>query len=293
MERVVELSSNGGFSIAGPSTTPRKRQVRFSARHDIMLLREVIAQNPFSSKEPGRIWARVGGIITAALQDESFEVDARRCRERTMLLLDYYKKQDFASLRRFGTERLYAQKEDLLHEVLELEAEKGLLGSGDNKYQDEELRKRAKEELVLPEQDTINEELRKRALEDLVLPEQDKLSVMPSQTVPPAVPPVSDPEEQEELVEIAAPTAKRPCQCCCQTYSEILSFLEKRSEAEQRLREEEMAMRREELEIQRSKIALERERLGAERKERERRFELESQERQVILDLLKEKVLKC
>lgn len=37
---------------------------------------------------------------------------------------------------RFGTERLYAQKEDLLHEVLELEAEKGLLASGENtKYQ--------------------------------------------------------------------------------------------------------------------------------------------------------------
>jgi len=42
----------------------------------------------------------VGEIITEALQDESFEVDARRCRERTMLLLDYYKKQDFPSLRR-------------------------------------------------------------------------------------------------------------------------------------------------------------------------------------------------
>lgn len=40
------------------------------------------------------------------------------------------------------------------------------------------------------------------------------------------------------------------------------------------------------------KIALERERLEAEQRERERRFELESQERQVILDLLKEKVLK-
>lgn len=89
-----------GFSIAGPSTTPRKRQVRFSARHDIMLLREVIVQNPFKSKETGRSWGRVGEIITAALQDENFEVDARRCRERTMLLLDYYKKQDFASLRR-------------------------------------------------------------------------------------------------------------------------------------------------------------------------------------------------
>ncbi|XP_042244420.1 uncharacterized protein si:dkey-45d16.4 isoform X2 [Thunnus albacares] len=208
MERVVvEVPINNGFSLAGPSTTPRKRQVRFSARHDIILLREVIAQNPFASKEPGRIWARVGEIITAALQDENFEVDARRCRERTMLLLDYYKKQDFPSLRRFGTERLYAQKEDLLHEVLELEAEKGLLVSGESiKYQDDELRK--------------------RAIEELSLPEQDKPNITITQTTTTG------------------------------------------------------------------KIALERERLGAERKERERRFELESQERQVILDLLKEKVLK-
>lgn len=40
------------------------------------------------------------------------------------------------------------------------------------------------------------------------------------------------------------------------------------------------------------KIALERERLADERKEREQRFELERQERHVIMDLLKEKVLK-
>ncbi|KAK5926477.1 hypothetical protein CgunFtcFv8_022046 [Champsocephalus gunnari] len=270
MERVVvELPINNGFSLAGTATAPRKRQVRFSARHDIILLREVIAQNPFASKEPGRIWARVGEIITAALQEEHFEVDARRCRERTMLLLDYYKKQDFPSLRRFGTERLYAQKEDLLHEVLELEAEKGLLASGENtKYQDDELRKRALEELTLPEQDKPN------------------ITITQTHTTEPE-------EDREEMAELsAAPTAKQPCQCCCQTYSEILSFLEKRSEAEQRLREEELSLRREELEIQRSQISLERERLGAERKERERRFELESQERQVILDLLKEKVLK-
>lgn len=54
---------------------------------------------------------------------------------------------------RFGTERLYAQKEDLLHEVLELEAEKNLLASGESKYQDDELRKRALEELTSPEPD--------------------------------------------------------------------------------------------------------------------------------------------
>ncbi|KAM4595115.1 uncharacterized protein V3H82_002658 [Fundulus diaphanus] len=252
------------------SSVPRKRQVRFSARHDIILLREVIAQNPFGSKEPGRMWARVGEIITAALQEENFEVDARRCRERTMLLLDYYKKQDFPSLRRFGTEKLYAQKEDLLHEVLELEAEKGLLVSGDGtKYQDGERRN--------------------HLIEELTLSEPDKPDIT---RMPPAGNTKAE-DEREHMAELSeAPTAKRPCQCCCQTYSEILSFLEKRSEAEQRLREEELSLRREELEIQRSKIALERERLEAERNERERRFELESQERQVILDLLKDKVLK-
>ncbi|XP_033896616.1 uncharacterized protein LOC117424412 [Acipenser ruthenus] len=272
------MQNNNGFPLAGPSSTPRKRQVRFSARHDIMLLREVITQNPFSSKEPGRVWAKVGELITVALQDESFEVDARRCRERTALLLDYYKKQDFPSLRRFGTERLYAQKEDLLHEVLELEAERGLLGSVEGKYQDEtpaELRKRALEELAHQESEK---------------PEQPLPGLGPEHTGP-AAPEVEE-QEQEELPEIPAPTAKRACQCCCQTYSEILTFLEKRSEAEQRLREEEMALRREELEIQRGKITLERERLEAERRERERRFQLESQERQVILDLLKDRVLK-
>lgn len=73
---------------------------------------------------------------------------------------------------------------------------------------------------------------------------------------------IAEPEEdREEMAELSgAPTAKQPCQCCCQTYSEILSFLEKRSEAEQRLREEELALRREELEIQRSMMLLERRR---------------------------------
>lgn len=57
------------------------------------------------------------------------------------------------SVLRFGTERLYAQKEDLLHEVLELEAEKNLMASGEGKYQDGEIKKRTLEELTLPEPD--------------------------------------------------------------------------------------------------------------------------------------------
>ncbi|XP_063052432.1 trichohyalin [Engraulis encrasicolus] len=336
MERVVEMPRDSGFSIAGPSasTTPRKRQVRFSARHDIMLLREVVAQNPFKAKETTRSWGRVGEIISAALQDESFEVDARRCRERTMLLLDYYKKQDFPSLRRFGTERLYAQKEDLLQVVLELEAEK-VLGKEESKYHDDELLRRR----VLGKEESKyhDEELRRRVLEELSMQEEQEKPDLLSATAPPTVVTTPEPPGEEavgvsgrhghlisgvqELVDdddddgdddgdncglpelllpgggggggalALAPTAKRACQCCCQTYAEILSFLEKRAEAETRLREEEMALRREELELEREKIGLERERLAAERREREQRFELESQERQVILDLLREKVL--
>ncbi|XP_019717300.1 uncharacterized protein LOC109511021 [Hippocampus comes] len=202
MERLSLEGAVRGNSPGGHATAPRKRQVRFSARHDIVLLREVIAQNPFTSKEPGRVWARVGELMTEALREESFEVDARRCRERTMLLLDYYKKQDFLSLRRFGTEALYAEKEDLLHEVLELEAEKGVAACGDfNKYQVDELRKRATEELNIPEQDK---------------PPLPIIQISPAG------------EREEDHTEMA-PTSKRACQCCCQTYSEILSFLEKRA----------------------------------------------------------------
>ena len=40
--------------------------------------------------------------------------------------------------------------------MLELEAEKGLMGKEESKYQDEELRKRVLEELTMPEQDKPN-----------------------------------------------------------------------------------------------------------------------------------------
>lgn len=69
---------------------------------------------------------------------------------------------------RFGTERLYAQKEDLLHEVLELEAEKNLIASGEGKYQDGEIKKRT------------------LTLDELALPQTDKPCVLPVTTAPTA-----------------------------------------------------------------------------------------------------------
>ncbi|KAJ3614857.1 hypothetical protein NHX12_018427 [Muraenolepis orangiensis] len=263
------------------STPVRKRQVRFSARHDILLLREVIAENPFTTNESSvRHWARIAEILRASLQHEYFHVDARRCRERTLLLLDYYKKQDFFSLRRNGTEDLYAEKEALLYEVLELE--------GRN----------------TPRPQEAGELVKNMALEDLFLPEQDKPNInalgqiaSPEDVTQPrwlAVSPRPESEgdePDEEPVHVRA--SVQPCRCCChQNFSEVIRFLEKRTETELQIREAELALRREELEIERSKVSLERERLAEERKDKERRFGLESQERQVLLDLLKDKILK-
>ncbi|XP_078510714.1 uncharacterized protein LOC144770244 isoform X1 [Lissotriton helveticus] len=262
---LVQTSSGAVEGFCTPGST-RKKKVRFLAQHDIMLLRKVVMQNPFALKEPRHVWARIGEEMNAALQDESFEVDYRRCRERTALLLHYYKRQNFAGLRRYGTESLYMEKEDLLHQVMELEAGKSLPMAVESHY------KENPDDAVAV---TITEETLRKAQEDSLWQQ-----------------PVQEAKEEVEDPDDEGPLLKRVCQGCCQTYSELLLLQERRAQVEQRLREDELAVRREELEIEKEKLSLERERLDTERRERERRFELESQERQMILDILKEKMMK-
>ncbi|KAG8446087.1 hypothetical protein GDO86_013816 [Hymenochirus boettgeri] len=201
--------------------------------------------------------------MNAALRGEGFEVDGRRCRERTALLLHYYKRQNFTGLRRFGTESLYMEKEDLLQEVLELESDKQVVGSEPHRYTHQDA-------MAV----TITEETLCRVQEEAMAP------------------PVMEAKQEEEIVEEKQLNHKQECEGCCSVYSRILQHLERRAEAEQRLREEELALRREELQLQRERAALERERQEAEHRERERRFELEREERQVILSILRERIMK-
>ncbi|XP_075701199.1 uncharacterized protein LOC142665407 isoform X2 [Rhinoderma darwinii] len=250
------------FGVYSPPGSTRKRQIRFAAHHDILLLREVIHHNPFWLREFGQVWAAVAERMTSALQSEGFEVDGRRCRERTALLLDYYKRQNFSMLRRGGTEAMYMEKEDLLQKILELESEKREVGC------DPRQRDPIRDAMSV----TITEETLRRAHEEASVP------VMESKQ--------EDSNMGERL------PRKQECEGCCSAYARILQHLERRAEAEQRLREEELALRREELQLQRERAALERERQEAERRERERRFELEREERQVILEILREKMIK-
>ena len=70
---------------------------RFSCQDDIVLLKEVIAENPYG----------VGGRWQIVADHMPFAVDARRCRERTALLLEYFKREDAASLKRLRHRLLY------------------------------------------------------------------------------------------------------------------------------------------------------------------------------------------
>ncbi|XP_067122380.1 chromatin assembly factor 1 subunit A-like [Centruroides vittatus] len=96
----------------------RKVPMRFSCCHDILLLKEVVAVNPYAYENPKVAWIN----ISEKLQTY-YDVDGRRCRERTSLLLQYYDKNDEASLRRSGTEEEFMERNRLLQEVRELKYE--------------------------------------------------------------------------------------------------------------------------------------------------------------------------
>jgi len=74
----------------------RKKQVRFSQYDDLALLREVLAKNPFKNKL--KAWVDIASTITESRPH--MQVDARRVRERTYLMVDNYKKENAKSLKR-------------------------------------------------------------------------------------------------------------------------------------------------------------------------------------------------
>ena len=72
----------------------KKKPFRFSVNEDIIVLRELLANDPYDSSVPGKEWDNIA--IATGLKGLS----GRRCRERTSLLLSYYKKEDADALKR-------------------------------------------------------------------------------------------------------------------------------------------------------------------------------------------------
>ena len=72
----------------------RKKRVRFSANDDIKLLKEVLADNPFEDKSK---WS---GIATRISVD-NFNIEPMRERERTLLILNQFRKEEREALSRY------------------------------------------------------------------------------------------------------------------------------------------------------------------------------------------------
>ncbi|XP_023244561.1 troponin T-like [Centruroides sculpturatus] len=106
-------------SVVSPSVrSNRKVPTRFSCWHDIILLREVVTVNPYAYENPKVAWKDIAENLQTY-----YDVDGRRCRERTNLLLQYYDKNDQASLRKSGTEEEFTERNELLEEIKELKYE--------------------------------------------------------------------------------------------------------------------------------------------------------------------------
>ncbi|XP_052086539.1 uncharacterized protein LOC127723861 [Mytilus californianus] len=90
-----------------------EKKVRFQPKDDLVLLRKVLARYPFKNKSA---WNEIA--LSVADTRSNFQVDARRVRERSHLLIDPHKKTNAESLKSSGIDEEYEEKETLLDEIL-------------------------------------------------------------------------------------------------------------------------------------------------------------------------------
>ncbi|CAC5402756.1 unnamed protein product [Mytilus coruscus] len=75
-----------------------EKQVRFSAKDDLNLLKEVLAENPYKDKAK---WEAVAQNVKENV-DKVINVTSRRVRERTQLLLQQFQKENYEALKSEG-----------------------------------------------------------------------------------------------------------------------------------------------------------------------------------------------
>ncbi|KAH6946080.1 hypothetical protein HPB50_011584 [Hyalomma asiaticum] len=107
---------------ASPMNASALRQVRKPRRHfrihkDSCLLREVAAANPFENPQ---MWEGVLRNLIAAIERD---VTLPAVKERVELLLNFFRREDTANLRKSGTEEQYGELQQLLQEVSDLARE--------------------------------------------------------------------------------------------------------------------------------------------------------------------------
>ncbi|CAM1296336.1 Uncharacterised protein g1535 [Pycnogonum litorale] len=241
----------------------RKRPFRFSARADILLLREALALNPFLCDRGSQYsaWEDVSESVLLL----GLHISGRRCRERILLLVQQFRRGDWEMLRRSGTEEQYNEKEKLLQEVVELLKEKEVASL--NKKKDH-----FREQRIA---------LRDAEVQCCSSPVTTNTSV----TVE---------EENVEMPSISHNNKQNSSPVNC-----IIEYLREKGERDRLRLKEEFRLRDEEINIKKREVEVQERKFKLEEAERFQHLELEKKEkdiyfreREAFLDLLKKFVAK-
>ncbi|XP_075539995.1 uncharacterized protein LOC142574882 [Dermacentor variabilis] len=108
--------------MAAPRTSYARSH--FTTGDDLCILREVLGTNPF---QDARLWPQVAKNLAEAT-GKTFSL--RSIRNRCELLMAQFLHKDTANLKKSGTEEQYAEKEQLLTEILALAKEFGYVIRG-------------------------------------------------------------------------------------------------------------------------------------------------------------------
>ncbi|KAH7934519.1 hypothetical protein HPB51_029117 [Rhipicephalus microplus] len=113
----MAASEDGTLSASAAASLPptqRKPRKRFRIDEDLCLLKEVVCADPFSNPTD---WEDVLRNVMTAVNRE---LTICGIKERVDLLIDYFRQQGTANLRKSGTEEQYEEREQLLQDVFDL-----------------------------------------------------------------------------------------------------------------------------------------------------------------------------
>ncbi|CAN7984150.1 unnamed protein product, partial [Ixodes hexagonus] len=275
------------------STDKRKRPLRFAGQHDIQLLQEVVNLNPFKDTPPTTAWASISRNLENVLV-----ISSRRCRERTILMLDQFIKGDYPSLQRFCSKEEFAIKEQLLQQVLQqyesgaggYSSRIGIVASGtaaaheDNDDEDDFDLEKIRPRVILQEELTPerSQSPERESTETIRYPQYYEGPTKRARTL-----------DDDHLLNTIRSTASLNDKAA-DFPTQVVTFLLSRQLRESTLREKELRIRREEVQLERArlklqedKLSLEKARFEIERQERELRLRSEIQERAVFMEVLK------
>ena len=122
-ETAIILQSVSGASsrTEAPSSKGREpKTYRFNPGRDIILLKEVLAKNPWGSNV--KSFKEGMEVVVSKLNNPSLKYST--VRDLLNFLLDKFKDDQMESLRKSGTEEEYDKREQLLQDIFDLKSSK-------------------------------------------------------------------------------------------------------------------------------------------------------------------------